>query len=66
MAGSATPEPKPQLGWKATVVGFVFSATVLTGFGVATATNHEDNFKKDVDPAEVEEADQELSELEEG
>ena len=44
MAGSATPEPKPDLGWKATVAGIVFSAAILTGFGVATATNHEDNF----------------------
>ncbi len=47
MAGSAAPEPKPDLGWKATVAGFVFAATILTGFGVATATNHEDNFDKD-------------------
>gem|GEM_PF-1339553 len=44
MAGTPTPEPKPNLGWKATVAALVFSVTVLTGFGVATATNHEDNF----------------------
>jgi len=44
MAGSATPEPKPNLSWKATVAAVVFAVTILTGFGVATATNHEDNF----------------------
>lgn len=55
MAGSAAPEPKPDLGWKATVAGLVFSATILTGFGVATATNHEDNFKKDKDKTELSE-----------
>lgn len=56
MAGSATPEPKPQLGWKATVAALVFVATILAGFGVATATNHEDNFKKKDEPVEVDES----------
>lgn len=47
MAGPAAPEPKPDHGWKATVAGLVFSASILAGFGVVTAVNHEDNFEKD-------------------
>lgn len=65
MAGSAVPEPKPDLGWKATVAGLVFSATILAGFGVATATNHEDNFKdKDKDKTEVSEDSEQGEEVE--
>lgn len=37
MAGNSTPEPSPQLGWKATVAGLIFALAVLGGFGVATA-----------------------------
>lgn len=66
MAGSPTPEPKPNLGWKATVAGLVFSATVLTGFGVATATNHEDTFKKKDDVAEADYEEGEESHAEDG
>ena len=66
MAGTPTPEPKPNLGWKATVAGLVFSATVLTGFGVATATNHEDTFKKKDDVAEADYEDGEESHAEDG
>ena len=63
MAGSAVPEPKPDLGWKATVAGLVFSATILAGFGVAAATNHEDNFK-DKDKTEVSEDSEQGEEVE--
>ena len=66
MAGTPTPEPKPNLGWKATVAGLVFSATVLTGFGVATATNHEDTFKKKDDVVEADYEEGEDSHAEEG
>lgn len=67
MAGSAAPEPKPDLGWKATVAGLVFSATIVAGFGVATATNFEDSFKdKDKDKTEVSEDYEEGENEEEG
>ena len=52
MAGSPEPEPKPDLGIGATVVGLFFVVAVLTGFGVATAsgldgTDYEDGYESD-------------------
>ncbi len=41
MAGPVEPEPKPDLGWKATVAGLVFAAAILIGFGAATAASYD-------------------------
>lgn len=41
MAGPVEPEPKPDLGWKATVAGLVFAAAILVGFGAATAASYD-------------------------
>lgn len=52
MAGPAVPEPKPDLGWKATVAALVFVVTILTGFGAATAVSFDDTSHSDDSHAE--------------
>jgi len=54
MAGPAIPEPKPELGMKATIAALVFALTILVGFGIATAATFEDSFENKDDTEQVE------------
>lgn len=65
MAGPAVPEPKPDLGWMATLAAFIFVAIILTGFGVATASSY-DNEPKKKDDKETEKVEDGEESLEEG
>lgn len=52
MAGTPTPEPKPQLGITATIAGLIVAASIIAGFAVTTAATFEDSFE-DKDKTEV-------------